>query len=287
MFKKLGFIALLSISHCSFSKASNHISVPVNRDIYGFAQTILNAQDLDSISPDIFDHPLCQRDVVDLIIIQKALQVGKADVTLDFFMIDHEEREEILLQSGMSMISVDTIWLSQAKALGDSVLISSPIIRKGEYFAGIYAAESRAKTLASQIKQDFSNITVVSNKAWSVDWSTIKKLNPKRLFNESDWTMMARLVSNEWVDIMLIPFNNKTPFRYTGKGYKVEAVQGVKVALLDSRHFVISKKYQNSQAIFDSLQLGIKQLRANKFIEKSYQKCGFLNVLVDKWREIP
>ncbi|MDK1289973.1 hypothetical protein [Pseudoalteromonas umbrosa] len=287
MFKKLSFIVLLSTSHCGFSKANNEISVPVNRDIYRYAQTILNTQDLDSISPDIFDHPLCQRDVVDLIIIQKALTVGNANVTLNFFMIDHEEREEILLQSGMSMISVDTLWQSQAQALGDSVFISSPIIRKGEYFAGIYTAQSRAKALASEIKQDFSNITVVSNKAWSVDWSTIKQLNPKRLFNESDWTMMARLVSNEWVDIMLIPFNNQTPFRYTGKGYKVEAVQGIKVALQDSRHFVISKKYQNSQAVFDSLQLGIKQLRASKFIEESYQKCGFLNILVDNWREIP
>ncbi|KZN60063.1 hypothetical protein N473_25405 [Pseudoalteromonas luteoviolacea CPMOR-1] len=202
-------------------------------------------------------------------------------------MIDREEREEILLQSGMSIISVDTLWLSQAQTLNDSVFISAPIIRKGEYYAGVYTAEERAETLGQMIQQDFSQVTVISNKAWTVDWSTIMQLKPKQLYNESDWTIMARLVSNKWVDIMLIPFNNQPPFRYTGKGYKVKAIQGIKVALQDSRHFVVSKKYQNSQAIFDALELGIKQLRNTKFIEESYRKCGFLNVLVDKWRKIP
>ncbi|KID58647.1 hypothetical protein JF50_01895 [Pseudoalteromonas luteoviolacea] len=287
MSKKLVILSLLLYTSCSFALTSYVLSVPVNRDIYGYAQTILNNRDVKDISPDIFDHPLCQRDVVDLIIIQRALIEGKANVSLQFFMIDHEEREEILLQSGMSIISVDTLWLSQAQALNDSVFISAPIIRKGEYYAGVYTAEERSETLGQMIQQDFSQVTVISNKAWTVDWSTIMQLKPKQLYNESDWTIMARLVSNKWVDIMLIPFNNQTPFRYTGKGYKVKAIQGIKVALQDSRHFVVSKKYQHSQAIFDALELGIKQLRNTKFIEESYRKCGFLNVLVDKWRKIP
>ncbi|AOT09008.1 hypothetical protein [Pseudoalteromonas luteoviolacea] len=287
MSKILIYFALLIFSSCSHSLASDIIAVPVNRDIFSYAQTILDNRSIKDVSPDIFDHPLCQRDVVDLIVIQRALIEGKADVTLQFFMIDHEEREEILLQAGMSIISVDTLWLSQAKALNNSVFISSPIIRKGEYYAGVYTSEKRADILSQKIQQDFSQVTVISNKAWTVDWSTLMQLKPKQLFNESDWTIMARLVSNEWVDIMLIPFNNQTPFRYTGKGYTVKAIKGIKVALQDSRHFVISKKHPDSQAIFNSLELGIKQLRASKFIEESYRKCGFLNILVDKWREIP
>ncbi|ESP90363.1 MULTISPECIES: hypothetical protein [Pseudoalteromonas] len=280
-------ISLIIWIVCNSVSAREEIAVPVDRDIYRYAKNILNNRNIEDITPDIFSHPLCQRDVVDLLLIQKALHIGKAQVSLKFFMIDHEEREEILLQSGMSVISVDTLWYSSTQELSDDVYISSPIIRNGEYFAGVYAASERVVELGRIIDSDFSKVTVISNKDWAVDWSTIQLLSPKQLFNETDWTIMARLVSNGWVDIMLIPFNNQTPFKYTGKGYSVEAIQGIKVALQDSRHFVVSKKHQHSQAIFNALEVGIKQLRASKFIENSYRNCGFLNVLVDKWREIP
>ncbi|MCF2860397.1 hypothetical protein L1286_23265 [Pseudoalteromonas sp. SMS1] len=184
-------------------------------------------------------------------------------------------------------MSVDTMWLSQVKPIANNVYISSPIIRKGEYYAGIFAAPDHTDRIAKKIGADLSQVTAVSNENWSVDWQTLKQLKPKAMFNESEWIIMAKLVSHGWVDIMLVSFNNSTDFRYSGDGYVIEAIKGIKVALQDSRHFVISRKHPRSQQTFRELELGIKRLRESNFIEKSYRSCGFLTNLVDKWREIP
>ncbi|KZN62370.1 hypothetical protein [Pseudoalteromonas luteoviolacea] len=263
------------------------ISVPVDRDIYQYTKQIINGQSLASITPDVFDHPLCQRDIVDLVLIQKALILGNSSLTLQFVLIDHEEQEDNLLKSGLLLVSVDTMWLSQVQPIAHSVRISSPIIRKGEYYAGLYAAPDSTQQLAEKIRGDLSQVTVVSNENWLVDWQTLQQLKPKTIFNESEWIIMAKLVSHGWVDIMLVPFNNHPHFRYSGEDYVIEAIKGIKVALQDSRHFVVSKKHPRSQQTFRELELGIKQLRNSKFIEKSYRNCGFLTNLVDKWREIP
>ncbi|KZN30831.1 hypothetical protein N474_19845 [Pseudoalteromonas luteoviolacea CPMOR-2] len=280
-------VVILSFTLFFSAHGKDIISVPVNRDIYHYTQQILSGRDLKEITPEIFNHPLCQRDIVDLVLIQKALILGNSSLSFEFVLIDHEEQETHLLKSGLLLVSVDTMWLSQVQPLSNSVLISSPIIRKGEYYAGIFTAPKNTEKLAQKIGKNLSQVSVVSNENWTVDWQTLKQLKPRTMFNESEWIIMAKLVSHGWVDIMLVSFNNTTDFRYSGDGYVIEAIKGIKVALQDSRHFVISRKHPRSQQTFREIELGIKRLRKANFIEKSYRNCGFLTNLVDKWREIP
>ncbi|MBQ4810962.1 hypothetical protein J8M20_06425 [Pseudoalteromonas luteoviolacea] len=287
MYKHSVIVATLCLVLPHFAFGKDVISVPIDRDIYRYAKQLINGKSLKNITPDIFDHPLCQRDIVDLILIQKALILGNSQLEFKFVLIDHEEQEDNLLKSGLLLVSVDTMWLSQVQPIAHSVHISSPIIRKGEYYAGIYTAPNNTQALAKKIGSDLSQVSVVSNENWAVDWQTLQQLNPKAMFNESEWIIMAKLVSHGWVDIMLVSFNNSPLFRYSGEDYVIEAIKGVKVALQDSRHFVVSKKHPRSQQTFRELELGIKQLRSSKFIEKSYRNCGFLTNLVDNWREIP
>jgi len=50
------------------------------------------------------------------------------------------------------------------------------------------------------------------------------------------------------------------PFSYQGDNYKVVAIEGVKIALNDSRHFVVSRKHPYGQKTFIALQKGLKIL---------------------------
>ncbi|MCG7533656.1 hypothetical protein [Pseudoalteromonas sp. OOF1S-7] len=259
------------------------ISISIEQDIYKYAQEILADQPISEFSAEIFNHPKCQRDVVEFLIAQRALMEGGFQHTFSFTLGNYDARNLKLLESGLLLMSFDTIWLSQAQTIADDVYISEPIINKGAYFAGIYTSRSNKVTLRDKISTDLSNISIVSSRAWLVDWITLKALKPKQLHHEDDWITMAKLVSNGWVDAMLVSFNNTRPFYYEGQGYRIEAIEGIKVALQDSRHFVVSRHHPLSKEAYTALQLGLAKLKTQNFIHQAYRQCGFITPLVDDW----
>ncbi|TMP26914.1 hypothetical protein CWB99_16970 [Pseudoalteromonas rubra] len=282
---KLLFLKVLLILGLSLS-AHARISISIEEDIYQYAKEILAEQSISNFSAEIFNHPKCQRDVVEFLIAQRALREGGFKHTFSFTLGNYDARNLKLLESGLLLMSFDTIWLTQAKLIDNDVYISEPIIEKGKYFAGIYTSNTNKARLRNKITKDLSNVSVVSSKAWLVDWLTLKALSPKQLHHEDDWITMAKLVSNGWVDVMLVSFNNTRPFFYEGAGYRIEAIEGVKVALQDSRHFVVSRHHPLGTEAFDALKLGLAKLKANNFIYQAYRQCGFINPLVDEWHTL-
>ncbi len=97
---------------------------------------------------------------------------------------------------------------------------------------------------------------------------------------------MAKLVHLGWVDTMLAPFTKNFPFSYQGSDYTIVAFEGVKVALNDSRHFVVSRNHPHGKETFEALQRGIKILRKQGIIKKAYQQSGFFNEKVKGWHII-
>ncbi|WP_046005984.1 hypothetical protein [Pseudoalteromonas rubra] len=263
--------------------AHARISISIEQDIYEYAKEILADQPIAEFSAEIFNHPKCQRDVVEFLIAQRALLEGGFAHPFHFTLGNYDARNLKLLESGLLLMSFDTIWLSQAHTIKEDVYISEPIIEKGAYFAGIYTARTNRASLRNKISTDLSQVSIVSSQAWLVDWVTLKALNPKQLHHEDDWITMAKLVSNGWVDAMLVSFNNTRPFFYEGPGYRIEAVEGIKVALQDSRHFVVSRHHPYAKEARAALQLGLAKLKAQKFIYQAYRQCGFITPLVDDW----
>ncbi|CCQ11758.1 hypothetical protein PALB_26590 [Pseudoalteromonas luteoviolacea B = ATCC 29581] len=259
-------------------------SITVEKDIFEYAQAVLGNETPMTI--ESFKHPNCQRDVVDFILVQRALKLGGLSVEFTFELGNYDARNLKLLNEGLLLVSFDTIWLEDAKQYADNVFISDPLIRENEYFAGVFASPKHITTLQNKISNDFSNVSIVTSSAWHADWKTINALTPKELIDESDWIVMAKMVSRGWVDIMLVPFTSNPPYQYQGDGYLIQAIPNIKVALKDSRHFVVAKQHPLGKTTFEALQSGLKILRQTSFIEKAYTECGFLNDQVDAWRVI-
>lgn len=282
------FILISFLSSISFAAdkpdAAPSVKITVEKDIYEYAVNLLNGKTVDDISD--FTHSHCQRDVVDFILVQRALRLGGLNINFSFELGNYNARNLKLIDSGLLLIGFDTIWLEEAKRYTDNVYISDPIIRPGEYFAGIFTSPSNVDSISAKIHTDFSQVSIVSSQYWYADWKTITHLSPKQLVDESDWIVMAKMVSRGWIDVMLVPFTNSRPFEYSGHGYAITAVPNIKVALQDSRHFVVSKKHPLGLVTFNALQAGLKQLRENGFIETAYRQCGFLNQHVANWKTL-
>lgn len=257
------------------------ITVTVETDIYHYAQTLLGSADL--MTFHAFDRAYCQRDVVEFLLVQRALKLGGADLTFRFATGNYDARNVRLVIDGFLLLSFDTVFLSQAESLGDAVYISSPMIRRGEYEAGIFVSAANLKKFSVHTKADLTALSFVSSKDWPQDWQLLSSLAPKQLIHEEDWISMAKMVSRGWVDAMLVPFSKQPPYTYQGNGYQIYALPNVKVAMHDSRHFIVSKKHPLGAPVYAALQRGLAIMRQRGDIETAYQQCGFINTAVRGW----
>jgi len=260
------------------------INVSVETDTYKYAQEILQGQP--AIEVTNYACQNSQRDVVEFILVQKALALGGLQLKFSFTTGNYDARNIKLLRSGLLLISFDSMWHSHVSQFADELYISEPVIEKGEYMAGIYTSKENHAKITVKALSDLQKLTVVSNKNWPVDWATLQQIAPKSLMHEEEWLSMAKIVSKGWVDVMLAPFTRNYPFNYQGKGYFIKAIDGAKVALNDSRHFAISKKHPNGKETFIALQKGLAILRQRGEIARAYQQSGFLNKQVQHWNII-
>ncbi len=280
------FLLLLSLFIPPTTALAQQQKVPitVETDIYQLAQNFIAGREILDISD--FSGPNLQRDVVEFILIQKALALGGSQIKFSFTVGNYDARNTKLLQSGLLLVNFDSMWLSHISTFKKDVYISDAIIRKGEYWAGLYTSQKNERALTTKNLSDFRGLSVISNKNWYVDWLTLNQLKPKTLIHDEEWLSMAKLVSMQWVDVMLAPFTESYPFTYQGGGYQVIAIEGIKIALNDSRHFVISKKHPYGKETYLALQKGLKILRQRGTITKAFRQSGFFNKRVRSWHII-
>jgi len=242
--------------------------ITIETDTYHHAQQLIAEQGILNVKD--FTGKDSRRDVIEFILIQQALALGGSKIDFSFTLGNYDARNIKLVQSGMLLVNFDSMWLSYIENLQDEVYISEPIIRKGEYWAGLYTSTDNERALQVKTLADLQKLSVISSKNWHVDWKTLTELKPRALIHDEEWLSMAKLVSLQWVDIMLAPFNSSIPFTYQDDGYKIIAIDGIKIALNDSRHFVISKKHPKGKETYIALQKGLKILRERGAIEKAF-----------------
>lgn len=287
--KTCSFASIVYLFICYILCFSNPVqaeitTVTVEVSVFEQAKKILDGQNV--LTLDTFAHPLCQRDFVEFILVQQALDLGGFRVRFDYKKGNFDARNIRLVESGFLLINFDTVWLSELEHKKSDVFISSPMIRKGEYYAGVYTSEKNYERVKNNIKHDLSKVSFITSDAWYADVVTLKKLKAKSIEYEAKWVALANLVTRGWVDAMLVSFNNSQPFYYEGDNYKIRAINGLKVPIQDSRHFIISKKHPLGKQAFIALNKGLAIMRDKGLITKAYTECGFFNDTVENWREI-
>ena len=160
--------------------------------------------------------------------------------------------------------------------------ISDELIRKGEYFAGIFTSPNNKKVFQLQHLSDFNQLTSVSTPRWRTDWKTLSQLPLKDLVAEDEWLSQVRMVSMQWIDFMLMPLMPQMGNQYVLEDIVLQAVPNVLILLDDSRHFVISKRHPDGAQAFKALQKGLKILREQGAIEKAYRQAGFIPELSEQ-----
>ncbi len=262
----------LSTSCITYAK-SDDILIYIRDDVYeDYIKFVANK---DVLRIKDFTGANIRRDVVDMIIAQQALKMGGFKHSFTYAAGKVNFRNTKMLQNGQLLISFDSYWLSDAQALKDKVYISAPVIRTGEYVAGIYTNPNNKKTLAIKKLADLQKLSAVSTPKWRTDWRTLQSLPLKELIQEDEWLSMARLVNLKWVDFLLMPFNSTIDQSFTLENITLVPVKNVGILLDDSRHFVISKAHPKGEEAIHAINIGLKKLRKMGAIKQAYKQAGF------------
>ncbi len=271
----LAFILITLLTPLSVATpTADPIVIYIRDDVYEDYQKFLAGRDVLSIRD--FQHKNMRRDVADMVLLQQSLALGGFKHQFSYVAGKVNFRNTKMLETGELLLSFDSYWLSDAKALSAVVYISDPVIRRGEYFAGIYTSPKNLQTLQVKTLDDLRGLSGVSTPKWQTDWQTMSALPLKKLIREDEWLSQARIVHMGWVDFMLMPFFNANDGGYQLEQIRLQRVPGVAILLDDSRHFVISKAHPFGKTAYDAIQRGMKILRANGQIEKMYRDAGFL-----------
>lgn len=249
------------------------INIYIRDDVYEDYLSFIDGRDVLSITN--FSGKTIRRDVVDMIIAQQALKLGGFEHTFRYSPGKVNFRNTKLLEEGKLLISFDSYWLQDALAMKEELYISSPVIRKGEYIAGIYTNEKNTKVLSIKTLNDLQQFSAVSTPKWRTDWQTLNELPLKSLVREDEWISMARMVYVGWVDFLLMPFHSTPDQSFTVDTIKLVPIPNIAIELNDSRHFVISKKHPFGKDAIVAINKGLEILRKNKLIVRSYQQAGF------------
>lgn len=257
-----------------FVSATDNVQMYIRDDVYADYQRFLNGRTVTEI--DNFSGRYIRRDVVDMILVQKALQLGGFDKSFDYQVGNVNFRNTKLLEQGKLLLSFDSYWLADAKPLAEHIFITDAVIRRGEYFAGLYYSPQNSKMTDLSSFDGLNTLTAVSTPRWRTDWETLKKLPLKRHVLEHEWVAQARMVSMQWVDFMLMPLMPNKSNEYILEGIHLVAHPKWVVLLDGSRHFVVSKYHPDGERAFAALQLGLAKLRSKGLVKLAYQQAGFV-----------
>lgn len=250
------------------------IKLNVRDDVHALYLAFVKDRNVEEITD--FKGSEVSRDVVDMVIAQQALKIGGFSETFDFIPGKLNFRNTKLLEDGLLLLSFDSYWLSDAESLSDSVYITEPVIRKGEYHAGIYASTNHPSIFTIKQLNDLKNYSSVSTPKWRTDWATLSSLPIKKLYRVDEWVGMAKMVSKTWVDFFLMPFNPDGGEVFMFDNIELRHVPNIAILLNDSRHYVVSKKHPRGLEVYQALSAGLTELRAKKRIVSAYRQAGFM-----------
>jgi hypothetical protein len=271
--RALLFFNLIILSISPVVATENSVLIYIRDDVFIDYQEFVAGRDVTVINN--FSGKNIRRDVVDMIIAQQALKLGGFKYTFTYAPGKVNFRNTQMLQNGELLLSFDSYWKKDAIPLADSIYISEEVIRNGEYVAGIYTSPKNKKTLSVKKRTDLADLTAVSTPKWRTDWQTLQELSLKDIVVQDSWLSMVRMVNLQWIDFILMPFNSTPDKSFTMDRIHLVPVEGIAIALRDSRHFVISKLHPKGAEAFQAINKGLRILREKGTISKAYEQAGF------------
>lgn len=236
---------------------------------------------VDGRCPDVLEYPLeDSQPLTEILILCEALELGGIEPQFEFK--NAPEYKRLLNSSGASFIVMPgfSIWGKDINK--DLFYVSSPLLNVGEFNKGIYTVAANKNVLQAKNLAELRRYVVVSNSNWVHDKNEIDCMELK-FINAQTPINMAHMIMARRADFTLFPFFRSEDLSGYVADIKLVPVPGMKVAINDSLHFVVSKHHPQGQKVYLALQKGLSILTANGTIHQAYLRLGFFNPDIQNW----
>ncbi|MGH8491825.1 MAG: hypothetical protein ACRERR_01780 [Moraxellaceae bacterium] len=283
------FLTALLIALCFFlparaseKNAETEWRIVIARDVYTDYQRFIGQRD--PLTLQHFSGPYSRRDVVELVLLQQALQRGGASRPLRFVLTDSESRTLKTLAHGEADIGGASSWKSSISPYSEHLQISRAVIAQGRFMAGLYFPEGHPALQSLPTRpQDISRYTAICADSWEPDLVALKSLGSTVLKTEN-WESMLGMLKKQRGDFLLAPFQPTIDMRLKAGDMVLLPVRGLKVSLAGSRHFVFWQQGKQSEILRKALDHGIESLERDGTLQRAYRESGFDNSALQSWR---
>lgn len=225
--------------------------------------------------------PHSNRVVASLVILQQALHHGGLTPRLKFVETPNTARARMMVRNGEVVMASQDLW---STAFTDDVYMSSAIIPEGKFFKGIYGLKSNKKLMQVRSLKELRDFTPVCSSSWVVDLKTMHHLRFDYVHNVPRFDLMTNLIRMQKADFILYGFTGNKDMSLKYNGVTLYPVPGIKIALEDSRHFMVSKVHPDGERIYAALERGLAIMREQGTIQRYFKESGFYNQETDDWK---
>lgn len=282
----------LSLLSCILAGWSTHYSqasdttyplaISIYADIYVDYRKFVRGRDVASI--DYYGGPGARRDVIEVVLLQQALQLGGFKDPLELRDEQNYLRTLRQIADGELISSGASVWYSDVLNLPELFHISQPVINEGEFIVGFYTSPTNEKARMAKTLDDLRQLRAVSSVQWYADVATLKQLGINHLYFTTDWKHMVRMVNAQRADFTLAPFQPTDDKRISLEGMELIPINGLKVAITGTRHWPVSRRHPRGQEFYEALQKGISLMKQRGIIRKAYEESGFFHPTVQEWQ---
>ncbi|NTS75615.1 hypothetical protein HR060_01940 [Catenovulum sp. SM1970] len=228
-------------------------------------------------------HGVYLREIVESILIQKALKLGGYDKPIKLQPVINYNHSLQLVSAGVIDISGISLWHYDAVKIDHDVYISRAIIEQGDYIVGFYTKANNNKALNASSLSEIQQLAAVSSRKWFTDWRTLRKLRVRTMLDTFPFANMVKAVHSGKGDFTLAPFSSNSDLSIEQDGFKLIPIPNIAMALNDSRHVTISNKHPESQLMLEALNKGLSQLNDDNKIHQALAQSGFYNTQTADW----
>ena len=285
---QIRFLALcvwLTLSLCARPEpvlAKTTISVAASTRLMHDYAAFMNNRTPDQVTS--FTSPHAARNVVSLVLIQKALLLGGMGVVdFEFHTIPNSERERTEVKSGRVVIGSQDYWEYD---FDDTVYMSEPVIADGTFEKGIYTLPSNASMLPVRDRDALKRHSAVIVGTWKGDMAVLRSLKVKDVHTVYEFQAVPKFLSLGRADYTLLEFSSNPDMSVSVFGQTLVPVPGIKVALPGNRCWMVSKKHPQGEQVFKALGIGLKRLQQEGTIRRALTESGFFQKRTKDWRVI-
>lgn len=231
-----------------------------------------------------FNDPRLTRGVLEIAIICRALFESGYSLIIEPISSPNYNRSLRMVEQGVAHFAAESIWSKDLS--GDiDVFKSDAVIRLGEFEKGVYTLKNHP---LQGMKPDDITLTLFKGatvKGWHYDWNIISSLTEK-LVSAIHIVSVFKMMNIGRADFTLLEFPSTPTLMFELEGVQLYPLLGVKVTIPDQRHFIVSKRFNNSRQLLDALNRGLRILRERGEVRAMYEASGFISPRAKPWTVI-